>query len=357
MLVNLARGCAAQGIAVDLVVSDANAPFLNELESTIRVFALGDISYRKTTAGLTAYLKKEHPAALLTGKPSDDKAALKATQACDNKVRCYLGAGTAISRQIDERRFNPLRKRIKLWKKRRYYRQADGIIATSNWVARDIARISGLTDKNITVIGNPVIQPEIETLARQAVTHQAFAAGAPPVILGAGRLSEEKDFITLLHAFAIVRQQRPASLVILGEGPLRTQLQDYAHKLGINDNFYLPGFVTNPYAYMSKASVFALSSLWEGFGNVIVEAMACGTAVVATNCPGGPCDILQNGKLGHLVPVGNVEAMAQAIIDSLEHPLEPQLLVAGIEAFTIHNSAKKYIATLKLTPHKKPPHS
>jgi glycosyltransferase involved in cell wall biosynthesis len=156
-------------------------------------------------------------------------------------------------------------------------------------------------------------------------------AGEPPVILGVGRLTVQKDFPTLIRAFARVRQKRNARLLILGEGELRSELNALVAELGLQADVALPGFVENPFVFMRHASLFVLSSAWEGFGNVLVEAMACGMPVVSTDCPSGPAEILQNGKWGRLVPVGDVQALSEALLATLEESTHPDVAARAAE--------------------------
>jgi glycosyltransferase involved in cell wall biosynthesis len=172
--------------------------------------------------------------------------------------------------------------------------------------------------EKIKVIYNPVITPELFARAEEPLDHPWFRPGEPPVVLGVGRLTQAKDFPTLIRAFALVRKERPARLMILGEGEERPKLEALVRELRLEEDVALPGFVDNPYKYMKRAAVFVLSSRWEGFGIVLVEAMALGTPVVATDCPSGPAEILENGKWGRLVPPGDPEALAKAILDTLE---------------------------------------
>ncbi len=131
-----------------------------------------------------------------------------------------------------------------------------------------------------------------------------------------------KDFSVLIRAFAKVRAKRDCRLVILGEGELRPELEALVRELDVQDSVQLPGFVNNPYAWMSRAELFVLSSAWEGFGNVLVEAMACGATVVSTDCPSGPSEILEGGKWGPLVPVGDVDALAERMLEALSSPTD-----------------------------------
>jgi glycosyltransferase involved in cell wall biosynthesis len=205
----------------------------------------------------------------------------------------------------------------------RYYPRADAIVAVSRGVADDLARFAGLPRDVIRVIYNPVVGADLPRMAGEPVDHPWFRPGELPVILGAGRLSRQKDFPTLIRAFAEVRRARPARLVILGDGAQRAELEALVRTLGLADAVALPGFTSNPYAHMARAAVFVLSSRFEGFPNVLVEALAVGTPVVATDCPSGPAEILERGRHGRLVPVGQADALARALLATLDAPGDP----------------------------------
>lgn len=206
-----------------------------------------------------------------------------------------------------------LKGRIMLFLYRRFYAGADAVIAVSREAASDLTERLRLSPGQVRMIYNPVITPALFEQAKEAVEHPWFAPGQPPVVLSAGRLCEQKDFPTLLRAFAQVRAHTRSRLVILGEGPERLSLERMASDLGLRASVLLPGFVANPYAYMARAATYVLSSKWEGLPTVLIEALACGAPVVSTDCPSGPREILQDGKYGRLVPVGDADALAQAI--------------------------------------------
>jgi glycosyltransferase involved in cell wall biosynthesis len=182
--------------------------------------------------------------------------------------------------------------------------------------------------------------------AREAVNHPFFAEGAAPVILGVGRLEKQKDFPTLIRAFAQVRREQPLRLMILGEGSLRGELEQLAQQLGVAADVAMPGFVMNPHAYMARSRVFVLSSVWEGLGNVVIEALAAGTAVVSTDCPSGPAEILEQGKYGRLVGVKEVGAMARAIAQSLAEPADGARQRGRAMAFTVDAAVEGYLKAL-----------
>ena len=162
------------------------------------------------------------------------------------------------------------------------------------------------------------------------------------MILALGRMVEQKDFPTLVKAVAILRRERKVRLMILGEGQGKTSLMELARDQGLGDDFAAPGFMANPFAYMAEASVVALTSTFEGFGLVLVEAMALGTPVVATNCPFGPSEILDKGKYGELVPIGDERALAQALARTLDNPLPAQSLVSRAEDFSLDKVVDQY---------------
>jgi glycosyltransferase involved in cell wall biosynthesis len=224
------------------------------------------------------------------------------------------------------------------------YPRADAVTAISVGVAEDLARVTGLQDERIRIIYNPVVTSELQERAAEGVDDTWLGPDQPPVILGVGRLVKQKDFSTLLRAFALARKRIKVRLIIIGEGEQRNALKDLGRELGVEEEVRLPGFVTNPYAYMARSAVFALSSKWEGLGMALIEAMACGTPVVSTDCPSGPREILEKGRWGRLVPVGSVESLAQAIVETVEDPgCDPQRRAAY---FSVQAAVDQYLQLL-----------
>lgn len=203
--------------------------------------------------------------------------------------------------------------------KKALYRNATRILAVSQGVAEDLVRTIGVPRDRLVVVYNPIVEEKLESLAEENVDHPWFNDSVP-LILAAGRLVAQKDYPMLLEAFQKVRRRTVARLVVLGEGDLDMLLRERTRELGIDDDVAFLGFVANPYSYMKRCSVFALSSRWEGFGNVIVEAMACSVPVVATDCPSGPSEIITDGEDGFLVPVGDASSMARVFERLLENP-------------------------------------
>jgi len=221
-------------------------------------------------------------------------------------------------------------------------RLSDAIIAVSSGVAKDFSQRFHVSLNKMKVIYNPFLLEEIIEKSKQETECPCFISNIP-VILGVGRLNKQKDFPTLLKAFALVRKEIDSRLVILGEGEERKNLEQLAKELGIDESLWMPGFVDNPYKYMRKASVFVLSSIYEGLPTVLIEALALGCPVVSTDCPSGPSEILENGRYGKLVPVGDIEALASAILETIKMPLPKEFLQERAKDFSLNNAVIKYL--------------
>jgi glycosyltransferase involved in cell wall biosynthesis len=226
------------------------------------------------------------------------------------------------------------------------YPAADAVVAVSAGVADGLVSHAHLRREKITVIHNPIVTPEIAEKATAPLDHPWFAPGQSPVFVAAGRLTVQKDYPTLLRAFAELRQRRAARLFILGVGELHDELVAQADGLGIGADVEFAGFQENLFAFMSRAAAFVLSSAWEGFGNVLVEALACGTQVISTDCPSGPAEILDGGKFGRLVPVGNTSALAAAMEAALDHPLPAEMLRERAQIFSVDAALDRYLPLL-----------
>jgi glycosyltransferase involved in cell wall biosynthesis len=224
------------------------------------------------------------------------------------------------------------------------YSYASSVIALSKEAARSVRDVHGIPSSKVNVVYNPVDIKLIESGLKDSTLYGEVDR---PFLLSVGRLVLDKDFRSVIRAFSMVKQWRDVKLVILGEGPQRDNLEKIAKTLGIWQDVHMPGYVDNPYPYMHKSSLLILASKWEGFGNVLVEAMATGTPVVSTNCPGGPSEILECGKWGHLVPVECPKALASAIIRTLdEPPASPKDLRHRAKRFDISTISSDYLSIL-----------
>jgi glycosyltransferase involved in cell wall biosynthesis len=235
---------------------------------------------------------------------------------------------------------------MRLWLARRLYGWADAAIGVSRGISEDLAQHTAIPKARIITIYNPTFTAESLHKAASPLEHPWLTPDSPPVILGAGRLTTQKDFPTLLRAFARIRKRCPARLVILGEGKSRPALIDLATDLGIVQEMMLPGFVDNPFAWMSRSAVFVLSSVWEGFPGVLIEAMACGCPVVSTDCPSGPAEILNGDEYGPLVSMGDDKALAEAVLNTLQEPLDPAKLRARAAEYSVDRALDRYLEVL-----------
>jgi len=344
VMVNLARGFSEQGYKVDLVLQRAEGPFLSKVPDEVRIVDLRTKRMALALFPLISYLRREKPRSLLAAMTHTNIVALLARKLARVETRVVVSEHNTIS--IISHTSKTLRSRfLPLIAKRLYY-WADAVIAVSKGVADDFAEFLKFPREKIRVIYNPVVTPEILEKAEEPLEHPWFKPGEPPVILGVGALTKQKDFPTLIHAFALVRRERPARLMILGEGEDRPKLEALVRKLGLEKDVALPGFIDNPYKYMKHAAVFVLSSRWEGLPTVLIEAMACGTPVVATDCPSGSREILEGGKYGALVPVGDARELAKTIMKALVDTSQREIIKARLYQFSLESVVGKYMDLL-----------
>lgn len=344
VVVNLVQGMAERGHAVDLALAVAEGPFLDELPSTVRLVDLRAGRLFRSLRPLTAYLRESRPRVLISSMSHANLIALWAARLARRNTPVVVTEHTTMSLANEPgtrlaERFGPLLVRM-------FYPWAASVVTVSHGAADDLARTTGLDRRRMEVVYNPVITARILELARQSPDHPWFRADQPPVILGVGRLSEAKDFPTLLRAFAVLRRHREAKLIILGEGEDRRALESLISELGIGSDVALPGFRDDAAAYMARSALFVLSSKWEGLPTVLIEAMAAGTRVVATDCPSGPREILQDGRLGALVPVGDADALAEAMRTALAQPTAP-VPADALAAFSPDAAVNHYLRLIE----------
>lgn len=310
-MLNLAHGLSDRGWAVDLVLAKAEGPYLNNVHDSVKIVNLKASRALTSIPTLARYLRLERPKALLSAMDYANVVALWARRLAGIPELVVVNEQNTISRSA---RNSPRRRqRMVPHLVKRFYPWAEYIIGNSQGVSDDLSQMTGLPRERIKILYNPVVTPELREKAQEPLDHPWFEAGQPPVILAVGRLTIQKDFPTLIRAFAQVCQTWTARLIILGEGPDRQTLETLVNQLDLEDEVAMPGFVENPYAYMSQASLYVLSSRWEGLPTVLIEALYCGPPIIATDCPSGPREILADGQHGLLVPVGDITALAQAI--------------------------------------------
>lgn len=348
--INLAKGLLRRGHTVSLVVAEAEGQYLKEFEAAeenitlINLNAKSPVFLSKTLA-LKQYLQAQRPDYLLSILDVLGSAVI-AQQLAKTPTKVVMTVHTHLSQQFKDRHGAALTQ-FKWFCIDKFYPQAAAIAAVSHGVADDLSGHSTIALKDIQVLYNPILTHDFYDKVQEPLPHPWFAASEPPVVLGVGRLVRQKDFANLVQAFAKVRQHQPARLVILGsednrEPDIKPRLQAMIQDLGITADVELCGFVSNPYPYMAKASVFALSSIYEGFGNVIVEALAAGTPVVSTDCESGPAEILEKGQYGRLVAVRDSHALAEGICAALAETPDTERLQKRAAVFSVDKVAGKY---------------
>ena len=338
-MLDIGRGLAERGFVVDLVLARSVGPYLEDVPDSVRVVALNTRGLVATLPALMNYLRSRRPSLLLSTLTTCNVAALLAGVQLRRCLRVIVRQASHFSMDYATRR---LRGRIILSVQRALLRFADAVVTNSCAVADDLKRIAPRISPRLRVIRNPVVGPDLLVRAAEPVDHSWLHEDDVPVVLAAGSLRPVKDHATLLKAFALVAGERVARLVIIGEGVERGRLLALARELGIADKVDLPGFQRNPFAWMARARVFVMSSLFEGAPNVLVQAMACGTTVVSTDCPGGTREILGDGAWGTLTPVGDHPALAAAISKAMDNPMAPGELMGRASDFSAESSISGY---------------
>ena len=315
-MLNLAHGVANRGLDVDLVLGKAHGPYLTDVPDEVRLVDLKASRSLTSLGPLVRYLRRERPQAMVSALSRANIIALCARRLTGVPNRLVVNEQNTLSQwaRNNERFLGRLTPRIA----KQVYRWADLVVGVSQGVADDLVSMLDLPPDQVRVIFNPGITPELREKAQLPVSHPWLDPGQPPVLLSVGSLTPQKDYGMLLEAVHVVHKSRPVRLIVLGEGPERPALEAQVDQLGLQDDVSFPGFVSNPYAFMSRAAAFVLSSRWEGLPTVLVEALYCGPALIATDCPSGPREILKGGEFGSLVPVGQPAALAQAITLALD---------------------------------------
>ncbi|MBC2732961.1 MAG: glycosyltransferase [Desulfobacteraceae bacterium] len=340
----LAKEFSYRGHEVDLIVARAVGPYLKQMPPNVRLVDLKSTKPLTAIPALIRYLRKERPSSVLSSLFNANIALLIAKKISGIPVRCVVREANTIS--YDLRVSRSISAPITAGVIRRCYAWADVVVSLSYGAADDLTATTRFPRNKIKVIYNPIDIKMIHKKANEESTHPWLIDRDIPTILGIGRFCEQKDFSTLIRAFSIVVKYKNAKLIILGDGELRSQLEALVHALNLSDKVELPGFIDNPYQYLSRSSVFVLSSRWEGLGNVLIEALACDVPIIATNCPCGPGEVLQNGKYGRLVPVGDTQALSSEILRVIDDDILRFNKTEALSRFDINNITERFIEVL-----------
>lgn len=341
-LLRLACGFKASGWVPRLVVDQARGELLAAVQADgIPLDSLNASRTLHALPRLVRWLRQHRPSVLLSGITHNNIIAVWARALARVPTRIILAEHTVLS--LHARMYDRWQYRILPNLCRLTYPHADAVVAISETVADNLAAYAHLERHFITVIPNPVVMPDFPQRTAMPCPHPWLNTPDVPVIVAAGRLEAVKDFSSLLCAFAILRQQQPVRLLILGEGSQREALLSLRGSLGVTADVEFPGFQADPLPFFARAAVVAISSRYEGFGLTVVEALACGTPVVSTDC-GGPAEILAGGRYGWLVPVGDIAALSAGLAEALAHPPAPAFLKNRAQDYTLAAMTQRYLA-------------
>lgn len=344
VMLNLAHEIYQEGYKVDLILSKAEGSYLTQLSRDINLIDLNCKRVLHSLIPLVKYLKNNNPPILLSALEHTNLVALWAVELAKTSTKVIVTEHSTLSISVKNSK-NLKSKFIPILMKK-FYRKALSIVTVSKGVAEDLIENLNIPREKVKVIYNPIVTEKLIALSYEDVEHSWIKNNERPIILAAGRLTAAKDYPTMIKSFKEIRSKINAKLIILGEGEQRKEIEKLAENLGIRNDIDIVGFVENPYAYMRKSDLFLLTSKWEGFGNVLVEAMACGTPVISTDCPNGPREILDNGKYGKLVPVGDIEALTKAVLNHFLKPssVDKESLLSRANDFHIKKIVKQYLA-------------
>ena len=336
---NLLEALPGPDLRVTLLLNRREGPLLATLPPGAAVVSLEARRTLLAVPRLAAFLRRERPDVLISYLEFNNIAAIWANRMAGRPTKIVASHHVTMSSfngnaQSLKRRLVPLLYQLSL-------PVADHVVAVSRGVAQGMPQSLGRRSR-LSVIENPIVRARYREMAAASLGHPWFAQDQPPIVLGVGRLVPQKNFSLLLEAFSLVAARRPARLVLLGEGPLREQLLMQIERLGLGQCATILPVDPNPWPYMKGARAVVLSSLYEGFGNVLVEAMAVGTPVVSVDCPDGPAEILGNGRWGRLVPLGDAPALAAAIAETLDNPGDAEGRRARAMAFSAQSIAARY---------------
>jgi exopolysaccharide biosynthesis WecB/TagA/CpsF family protein len=342
MRIALAGALHANGYRVTLIVARATGPLLDHVPRDVTLVDLRAGTWLQSVVKLRRFLQRRQPDVLISSLDHNNVAALLAGLRAGVDTKIIICQHNALSHEIRLGwRYRLIPALYALLQSR-----ADAVVAVSHGVAEELVKLAWLPRRAVTVISNPVVDPA-RLPCGDAPSHPWLINRDRPVFVFAGRLVPQKDPIALLDAFARRLAYGPARLIILGDGPLRDTMMAHAARAGLHDHIVLLGYVADPLPIIAQADALLLTSRYEGFGNVIVEALACGTPVIAVDCPHGPAEILDRGRFGHLIAPGDMAGFARAMAGPLRQHFPAELLRARGLRYTIANSARQYEALIR----------
>ena len=344
VMINIANGLIdGDNISVDLLLVSAHGPYLNQVDNRINIVDLKSKRIIFSLFKVMKYLSREKPHAVLSALDTTNILMIWAAKLSRVTSRVVITVHCNFTNALLGAK--PVPAKVLPWLVTLFYPMADAIVSVSKGVADDLSQRTGIQRSMIEALVNPVITPDMIEKSKKPISHSWFEKGSPPVVIGLGRLTYQKNFDLLIRAFVRVLKHHDARLLILGEGKDRARLEELVDKEGLGEKVRLEGFVENPYPYMVNSKVFVLSSRYEGLPTVLIEALYCTGKVVSTDCPSGPEEILENGNLGALVPVENDIELANAIYEALASQ-DKTIDASHLEQYKTNNVVKKYRSIL-----------
>lgn len=345
MTLRLASGLAVQGIKTELVVFSRSGELVAEVPDYLKVTDLGTKRSSRSIGALVRHFRTSKPAVAFTTLHHTSITVRLALMLAATQTRLVIRIANHIGEIRASRSWFSSRvlESMLHWT----YRGANLLTTVSQDLTKELGKFLGGSGPKIVTHYNPVIDARFLEIAGRPAKHSWLQQPRTgPVIVTAGRLAPQKDHASLIKAFKLVNDIRPARLIIFGDGPEREALTNLAETLGIADSVDLPGFDNELAASLAQADLFALSSKWEGLPGVLIQALALGIPVVSTDCPTGPAEILEEGRWGRLVPVGDHVALAEAMLDALANPKE-QAPEVSTERFQAQSAIETLIADLR----------
>ncbi len=337
----LANELAARGYHAEIVVLHGGGPSEHRVSDAVRVVDLNCSRALFALPALRRYMVEAKPDVLISAQFHINAVAIAASLLLPSRrIRVIASQHSAMT--LSSRDSDRWLTTTTPWLAKLAYRLPDHLVCVSEGVRNEMIQELGVSPKRAVTIHNPIVTHDAMSQLRESPALPPFGGSDEPLIVTAGRLSPEKDLETLFLALAELRRHRSARLLVLGDGPAREGLERLARALGIQDSVHFAGFVDRPLGYMRQAQLFVLSSIYEGFGNVLAEALLCGLPVVSTDCDFGPREILGAGRWGHLVPIRDPHALAEAMQLALASPPPPERQKQRALEFTDERSADRY---------------
>lgn len=339
LTINLAAEMIRQGYQVDLFLTMYQGDYLKDIPKEVNLIK-GKGGAIKSILVFAKYIRTQKPDVIISARDYLNLINIVVTKLVRSKTQLITSVHVDYSGIPEQKK--SVRLKVLNYTLKYLYKKADNVVAVSAGVAKDFSERYNYPLNKIDVVYNPTYVEE-NYIKESELKYGAFYETDLPIIIGVGRLNNQKNFSLLIEAFEEVNKQIAAKLIILGEGANRIELEKMIEDKRLKDRVLLPGFVPNPIDYIKKSNVFVMSSSWEGFGNVIVEAMGTGISVVSTDCPSGPAEILNNTKYGTLVSMHNKEEMSNAIIELIKKPLNPELVKTRAKDFSVPTITNQYL--------------